>query len=729
MSQELSVEDRISILLTTILDEGIDNYSQNFTKLIQRLNEFYDTNKVDIINYFTKVIMFIPTKGTIYSNALFNFGKADIINSIFKKLIEELSTKKNSFIFIRSFIFIFGLIHFGALQNELLINFILENIAKKNVNLLQILIRSIFLIYRKNNEYQFLIQSINVIYESGIVDQSDMILDILHTYANSEQEENTGNKFDGFFIKDIIPNNDLQDNDVNMIDSNTENKLTGIDNIFNELNNINYEKIFCPELITRKYIDYKENKTKLISFSDIYYELFLMNNIEAFKDEPNECCKYYLFSLPEIYYNIKDKEQNNNILPYQFIIDNITYASLDLILYPFWTKSDLCYLINFILFILSDKNSFSKIFLQESKEKNIFIDFIIAVISNTNFLEKLSPFQLNNLIIFLYHIISTFPEAKKEILTQIQNILNDESNNYTLLYFTNSFYEKVSNLIKKESLDSEIYFPEKDFTPNKAEAKYNINIFEKISSDVNRKIPFNSFENKSLFENDDQNEALYTFVYCLLNSSKNNSLNKIHEYIELYEDALREIINKNSTEDENDKMKTVLKVIFDLYGHLPLYCNYIIDLFAFKNLLNHITIINFIFTEKLFQKKENGLICSYYDLINNCVENCYTMLTKFDNDFQNLEKSFSKVDENKRKEMRLKIEFYINEVEKLKKQRDVICDKVLEMFLKMLDMSEGLGGDNYKIFLKKVIKDEYGLFVTEYKIRDEWSDKINKLEK
>ena len=203
MSQELSVEDRISILLTTILDEGIDNYSQNFTKLLQRLNEFYDTNKVDIINYFTKVIMFIPTKGTIYSNALFNFGKADIINSIFKKLIEELNTKKSSFIF--------GLIHFGALQNELLINFILENIAKKNVNLLQILIRSIFLIYRKNNEYQFLIQSINVIYESGIVDQSDMILDILHTYANSEQEENTGNKFDGFFIKDIIPNNDLQD--------------------------------------------------------------------------------------------------------------------------------------------------------------------------------------------------------------------------------------------------------------------------------------------------------------------------------------------------------------------------------------------------------------------------------------------------------------------------------------------------------------------------------------
>ena len=131
MSKPLTIEDRISILLTMIFDEGVDEYNQNFTKLLQRLNEFYDTNKVDIINYFTKVIMFIPTKGTIYANALHNFGKGDIINNIFKKLVEELTKTKNSFIFIRSFIFIFGLIHFGVLQNEQLVNFILENIGKK----------------------------------------------------------------------------------------------------------------------------------------------------------------------------------------------------------------------------------------------------------------------------------------------------------------------------------------------------------------------------------------------------------------------------------------------------------------------------------------------------------------------------------------------------------------------------------------------------------------------
>ena len=721
MSKELSIEDRISILLTTILDEGVDKYPQNFSKLIQRLNEFYDTNKVDIINYFTKVIMYIPTKGTIYSNALYNFGKVDIINNIFKKLVEELNNNKNSFIFIRSFIFIFGLIHFGVLQNDQLINFIMENVGKKNENLLKILINSIFLIYRKNNEYQFLIQSINVIYESNIIDKNDEILKILHTYANSEEiSENNLNKFDGFFIKEILENeNNNNTNDINMVDAN-ENKFNEVDNIFNELNNINYENIFCPNLITRKYSE------KKATFFDIYYELFLMNNIDAFKDEPNEGCKYYFFSLPDIYYNIKDKEQNNNTLPYQFIIDNITYASFDLIFFPLWTKGDLCYITNFVLFILSQNKQFFKVLNSDNKEENIFTKFIINVISNLNLLQGLSPFQIDNLIFFLSQIISNVADAKEEILIQMQKLLNNTNN--TLQYFTNSFYEKISNIIKKDSLSSDIYFPNKEITPIKNESISNSSYFNEISSNVNRKVPFNSFTNKSLFDNDEQNEVLYTFIYCIL-SNKTNSLSKIYDSIELYKDALREIINKNNSnqEQENDKMKTVLKVIFDLYGNLPLYFSYIIDLFAFNNLLNHITIINFIFTEKLFQKKENGLIYNYYFLINNCVENCYTMLKKFDDDFQNLARSFSKVDETQRKEMQIKMEFYDNEVEKLKKQKDVICDKILEKFFKMVEISEGLGGSEYKEFIVKVIKDEFILFQTRYKVSEEWNEKIRNL--
>ena len=732
MSKSLSIEDRISILLTMIFDEGVDEYEQNFTKLLQRLNEFYDTNKVDIINYFTKVIMFIPTKGTIYANALHSFAKGDIINNIFKKLVEELNKNKNSFIYIRSFIFIFGLIHFGILQNDQLINFIKENITKKNKNLLQILVRSIFLLFRKNNQYQFLLQSINVIYESNIIDKTDIILNLLHTYANSDESYiiNTKSKFDGFFIKDIPVNNSEKNNE----DNNDINMKENIDNIFNELNSINYENIICPELITRKYLS-KNN----VTFLDIYYQLFLMNNIEAFKDEPNEGSKIYLFSLPNIYYNINTKEENNGINPYQFISDNFPFASMDLILYSLWNKSDLCYIVNFIVNVLSQKNIFFKSVNEENKEENIYTKFIIELISNVNLIQNLSYFQLDHLIFFLYHIISNISDTKIEILSQIQklnlnlNNSNDTTNN-AITYFINSFYEKISFIIKKESLPSEIYFPEKKLTPNENESLYNSSFYNEISTNVKEKKHFNNF-NKSLFEKDEQNEALYTFIYCILNPNNvnnNDALSKIYENIELYGDGIRDIINNFEKKDnallENDKMKIILKVIFDLYGNIPLYYIYIIDLFAFKNLLSHITIINFIFTEKLFQKKENGLFYGFYDLINNCVENCYNMLTKFDDDFQNLARSFSKVDENQRKEMQLKMEFYDNEVEKLKKQKDIICDKIMESFFKLYEISEKLGGKEYKSFIKNVIKDEFVLFQSRFKLNENWNEKIKNLD-
>ena len=732
MSKSLSIEDRISILLTMIFDEGVDEYEQNFTKLLQRLNEFYDTNKVDIINYFTKVIMFIPTKGTIYANALHSFAKGDIINNIFKKLVEELNKNKNSFIYIRSFIFIFGLIHFGILQNDQLINFIKENITKKNKNLLQILVRSIFLLFRKNNQYQFLLQSINVIYESNIIDKTDIILNLLHTYANSDESYiiNTKSKFDGFFIKDIPVNNTEKNNE----DNNDINMKENIDNIFNELNSINYENIICPELITRKYLS-KNN----VTFLDIYYQLFLMNNIEAFKDEPNEGSKIYLFSLPNIYYNINTKEENNGINPYQFISDNFPFASMDLILYSLWNKSDLCYIVNFIVNVLSQKNIFFKSVNEENKEENIYTKFIIELISNVTMIENLSHFQLDHLIFFLYHIISNISDTKIEILSQIQklnlnlNNSNDTTNN-AITYFINSFYEKISFIIKKESLPSEIYFPEKKLTPNENESLYNSSFYNEISTNVKEKKHFNNF-NKSLFEKDEQNEALYTFIYCILNPNNvnnNDALSKIYENIELYGDGIRDIINNFEKKDnallENDKMKIILKVIFDLYGNIPLYYIYIIDLFAFKNLLSHITIINFIFTEKLFQKKENGLFYGFYDLINNCVENCYNMLTKFDDDFQNLARSFSKVDENQRKEMQLKMEFYDNEVEKLKKQKDIICDKIMESFFKLYEISEKLGGKEYKSFIKNVIKDEFVLFQSRFKLNENWNEKIKNLD-
>lgn len=720
MSRKISPEDTICILISIIFDEGITKYEENFKKLILRLNEFYDTNKVDIINYFTKAIMYIPTKATLYSNALYSYNKPDITNEIFKKLIEELNKTKNSFIYNRVFVFIFGLIHFNIIPNQYLIDFIQEVISKKNINLLNILIRSIFLIYRKNNDYQFLGQYINIIYESNVISKDDLILKTLYNYSVNSTIENDGNNFNGFYIKDLK----LEENSIN------ENNTT-INNILSEMIKINYDKIFSPALKIREFSD----TNKEITFNDIYYELLIMNNMEAFKDEPYKGTTTYLFFLPEIYYNIVNKEQNNNINPYQFIIDNFVYSSLDFILFPFLSETDLCYVINYIIYVLKEKKAHFKILIDDNKEKNVYISFIVSLLSKENFISSLSPIQINNLIIFLYHLMSNIPYAKKDILSCIQKLHQNNNNhdinmvsNETITYFINSFYEKISNLIHKDSVPEDIYFPDKNLKPNNIDSITNLSYFKELYGNINTKTPFKLFD-KKLFENDKQNEVLYTFIYCLLNS-RNTALSVIYDLIELYSSAIGELINSNldnNNSDVDDKQKIILKVIFDVYGHSPLHFLYIIDLLAFKNLLNHITVINFVFTEKLFQKKENGLIFSYYKLINNSVENCYTMLNKFDDNFQNLAKGFSKADENKRKEMQKKMEYYDNEVSKLKKQKDVICDEVLGQFIKLYEVSERLGGQEYKLFIQKVIQDEILLFQNKYNVSEELVDKAKKL--
>ena len=722
MSKNLSPSDKICILLTLILDEGINKYEESFKKLIQRLNEFYDTNKVDIINYFSKAIMYLPTKTTIYSNALYSYNKPDITNEILKKLIEELNKTKNSFIFIRTFIFIYGLIHFNIIPNQNLADFIQECISRKNVNLLNIIVYSIFLMYRKNKDYQFLGQYIKPIYDSNIIPQDDLVLKSLYEYSVNDNPQSDGNSFDGLFIKDIKLE---ESNDNNMSDNND------IINILNELLKINYDSILCPQLISRKFVD--ENKGN--NFNDIYYELLILNNMEAFKDEPNKGTSTYLFSLPELYYNISKPEDNNGVNPYQFIVDNFTYASVDLVLFTIFSKSDLSYIINYILYVLKEKKAYFKIINQDSKEENIYTSFIVSLLSNENFIPYLSPFQLDNLIYYLYHLISNVPLAKKSILSCIQKFNNNTNNNDvnmalndTTKYFINSFYEKISNLIRQETWPEEFYYPEKNDKPNTIDSITNLSYYKQLYTNINSKKSFKDFD-KTIFENDNQNETLYTFIYCLLNS-RNTSLSSIHDLIELYSSAIRELINNNndnSVDSINDKQKIILKVIFDVYGQSPVHFIYIIDLLAFQNLLNHIIVINFIFTEKLFQNKDNGLTYSYYYLINNSIENCYTMLNKFDNDFQNLAKGFQKVEESKRKEIQLKMDFLSNEVAMLNKQKDTICDNVLEQFIKLYEISEGLGGAEYKGFIQKVIQDEIMLFQNKYKVSEEMVDKAKKL--
>ena len=160
---------------------------------------------------------------------------------------------------------------------------------------------------------------------------------------------------------------------------------------------------------------------------------------------------------------------------------------------------------------------------------------------------------------------------KKDILSCVQklhpnnnsnnNDINMESND-TINYFTNSFYEKISNLIHKDSVPEDVFFPEKNQKPNKIESITHLSYYKELYNDINIKKEFKDF-NKSIFENDKQNEVLYTFIYCLLNS-RNSSLKTIHDLIDIYSSAIKEIIggmNNNSGENNSDIKSDIYEVV------------------------------------------------------------------------------------------------------------------------------------------------------------------------
>jgi len=69
--------------------------------------------------------------------------------------------------------------------------------------------------------------------------------------------------------------------------------------------------------------------------------------------------------------------------------------------------------------------------------------------------------------------MSNIPYAKKDILSCIQKLHQNNNNhdinmvsNETITYFINSFYEKISNLIQKDSWPEDIFYPEKNRKPN-----------------------------------------------------------------------------------------------------------------------------------------------------------------------------------------------------------------------------------------------------------------------
>ena len=55
------------------------------------------------------------------------------------------------------------------------------------------------------------------------------------------------------------------------------------------------------------------------------------------------------------------------------------------------------------------------------------------------------------------------------------------------------------------------------FFPTKISPISNLSFFNKLSTNINFKTIFSNF-NKELLEKDDQNEVLFTFIYCILHT-------------------------------------------------------------------------------------------------------------------------------------------------------------------------------------------------------------------
>ena len=688
MSKKYETKQKIQLLLVFILDDGLNGYENEYKKCLLRFNEFYDTNKVDIVNSFTKVILNLPIKTKAYSNLIFSYKKADITTEIFEKLIEELQKTKNPFLYQRVLTFCLELVKFNVIPEINLTNFVTELINKKNVTLLSILIRCIYSVYDKKSEKnknfnETLSKIIDIIFKTNLLSKNDIVLNSLYNYStmsNNEEDTNT-------YI--LIPDMDIADEN-NINDNNFSNNINY--DIFTELTKINYKTIFLPELILQNLM---KDSDIIKSYSNIYYELEIMDIMDAFKDGPYKGIDTYLFN--------KNIEEYNK----EKIIENFNQSSLDMLLNKNLSDKDICYLINFILCVLKHKKSYFLKMLEDKSTQHTYITFIKDLLSNNNFMNNLTPIQINNFIQFLCKIISDIFNVKNELLNLINDLNNDLNNNnnsnMNMEYFLKSFYEQITNLISQDTVEKNIYFPEKKIDPIKPDSLLNCNYYKELYSTIGDKASLPD-DYKEYFKISDENEFLYNFISCLL-ISRNNSLLFVSNLIDFYAETIKQLIN-----DNNDKEKIVLKAIFDVYGHSIVHFLYIIDLFGYKNLLNHITVINYIFTEKLFQNKENGLIYCYYKLINNCVENCYYMLEKYDDEFQTLAKNYSKEDDSQRKETQAKMDFYDNEVSMLKKQKDVICDEVLGLFYKLYEMSEKLGGNDYKEFIRKVILDEIVLF-------------------
>ena len=690
-SKELSPDTKIRLLLSLINDDGFDKFEKSFNKLITRFSEFYGLFSQNIINYLTKSILFIPLKTKIYTYAIYQFNKNDITKQVFEEIIKYLIENNNDYFpLLRAFIFFIQCTIMKIIPENNYLDYIKNCIDKKNNSAIWYIIKSIVIIYDKNNDYEIIKKSIELIKDSNLL-KDNLLYETIYNYLIVDNET----KIRGCYLN--IKENKISFDNSELI------------NPFEKLESINCENFDFPKDIDYEILFDKDN----INYETYHYKLILSDIVNGLKDN-YQLCEKYLFNILQ-FYDIELNEENN----IQIILNNLPSVILSLILYTLINQSDIMFYSSITVNIIKNKSS---LFIEnddKEKEINKFTKYIVNILQNDNFLKSLSPIQIKNLVQFLSFYIPNITNSKNEILNlRLVNQTNIYNN-----YYCKCLCNKICTLITKEQFIKITSIYNDNFLLNISEDpkieesfKQNDN-FKVMAENIKNKNLYSSFES-SLTNKSNENELLYNFISAII-YSRSKTFSHLSKSIILYSNTIKEMSKNNKDEKE----KIIIKSIFDSFENSTTHIFFLIGAFLDNLLISHSNVIKFIFTEKLLQSKEHIINWIYYDLIELIIQSSQNLYERTGKVLKDEQTNLAESNEDSRKNIIENIEILEELYKGLNNEKKNLPEKILQNFIGLCDTSEKLGGEELKDFVKKIIENEVKKFLLEKLIDQEQANK------
>ena len=693
MTSTLSNEDKIRLLLTTINDitPNKKEYEASFMKLLTRLNEFYDTNKVDIVMYFTKVITLIPLKSKVYANALYEYNKTEIINEILTKLTSEIKSTNNKFIILRTLRFFMECVNFGVINPEFYYEFLGEGIKGGNYKLLNLIIGCVISMYNPKEENNSLNKTVAMIYDSNLFKENKLWNSIYKFIAlNSEKKSSV------FFNLPTISPSKNEEKAENF----GAKEFSGVLSPFKSFAAVDFFK--ASEGGKSKRTQKMGLEMNLIwdsevKFEDLQTQVIFMDVLEAFKDNCG-LMENYLFNLDK-FYNISN--ENNEIN--RTIQKNLPISIFILLLDISNSKENFSVLLLNICKLLK-QNSCCDIlqYTTSDKKENYFIDFVEKNICDVNFISSLSPFQLLNLSKILITVAINFPKEKSKILS----VNLSQSKALKSSFFIKSLKDKIFEFENKSSSKYSVDDSEKnDFYSVDPIVPTGLKMCEDytlFTSSVDAKVPLSDFVKDLL--NKEPKDLLYNLI-CSILCARNHSLFSIDYLLNFYQKDIKAIIIDDV---KYQKDQIIIQTIFDMYKNCPVYYKYILDKLLDLEIVNHLNVIQYIMKHFLNEeKKENIGNYSFYEILVNTVENSEHLFIKLKSELSSyLSLMSSSEEEEKTKEIRGKIDQIsakIKDFEEIKvKLKEITVNLIRNLCEKL---SKNKENEEYMLFVDGMLND------------------------